>query len=197
MPRTVDHDQRREEVGAVATELIARGGLEAATIRDLAQAGGYSTKVVTRYFADKRALLQYVYRAAAGRARARLDRARARRPDDLLACVDALLPLDDARRRDWAVWFAFWGIAVSDADFATEQRDRLRSTQRTLAAIARLAVDAGTLPAATDVEALARRLLTAIHGVAVQALFDRREWTPSRQRAAIAEQLPDSPASHS
>ncbi len=67
--RTVDHNLRRDEVATLATALIARGGIDAATVRDIAAAGGYSTKVVSRYFSDKRELLLLVYRAAAERAR--------------------------------------------------------------------------------------------------------------------------------
>ena len=91
----MDHNLRRDEVATLATALIARGGVDAATVRDIAAAGGYSTKVVSRYFSDKRELLVLVYRAAAERARHRLMDARSARGDDVLACTDALLPLDE------------------------------------------------------------------------------------------------------
>lgn len=37
-----------------ATRLIVSGGLAAVTLRDVGDAGGYGTKVVTRYFANER-----------------------------------------------------------------------------------------------------------------------------------------------
>jgi AcrR family transcriptional regulator len=189
VPRTVDHETRRREVGAVAAALIADGGLDAATIRDVASAAGYSTKAVTRYFTDKRDLLLHVYRAAAARARSRLDAAVAMTPDDPLACVDELLPLDGTRRRDWAVWFAFWSVAIGDPAFQEEQRERVRSTHQTLARVVRSAVTSGRLPADVDAERVAARLLTTLHGVAVQSVFDPRRWTVTRQREALREQL--------
>ena len=173
----------------MAATLIADGGLDAATIRAVAAAAGYSTKAVTRYFTDKRDLLLHVYRAAAGRARTRLDAAVAMTPDDPLACVDELLPLDAARRRDWAVWFAFWSVAIGDDDFQREQRERLAGTYRTLVRVVRSAVQSGRLPPGTDTAAVTSRLLTTLHGVAVQAVFDPRRWPTARQRAAMREQL--------
>jgi AcrR family transcriptional regulator len=189
VPRIVDHQTRREEVGAVAAELIADGGLDAATFRDVAAAAGTSTKAVTRYFADKRDLMLHVYRSAAARARTRLDAAVALTPDDPLACVDELLPLDTARRRDWAVWFAFWSLAIGDSELQQEQSDRVRATQATLVGVVRAAISAGRLSPDTDPDRLASRLLTTLTGVAVQTVFDPTHWTVARQRDAIREQL--------
>ena len=183
--RTVDHNLRRDEVATLATVLIARGGIDAATVRDIAAAGGYSTKVVSRYFSDKRELLLLVYRAAAERARGRLMAARAARGDDVLACTDALLPLDAERRTDWAVWLAFWGMAVSDQGFSREQRRRVRSTRQFLGAVIENAAAAGELPEDTDAQWLAAELLTAVNGVAVQAMFDPGDWPVERQQAMV------------
>ena len=185
MARAVDQKARRDEVAALATGLIARGGIDAATVRDIAAAGGYSTKVVSRYFSDKRELLLLVYRAAAERARRRLMAARTAAGDDVLACTDALLPLDEERRTDWAIWLAFWGMAVSDQSFSREQRRRVRSTRQFLGAVIENAVAAGQLPDETDAEWMAAELLTAVNGVAVQALFDPLDWPVERQQAMV------------
>lgn len=172
-------------MAALATRLIADRGIDAATVRDIAAAGGYSTKVVSRYFSDKRELLLLVYRAAAERARHRLMSARTERGDDVLACTDALLPLDDERRTDWAVWLSFWGMAVSDEGFSREQRRRVRSTRQFLGAVIENAVAAGEVPEETDAEWLAAELLTAVNGVAVQAMFDPLDWPADRQRSMV------------
>ena len=75
MPRVVDHEARRAEVAAVAADLIARRGLDGVSVRDVAAAGGYSTTVVTHYFASKRELLLHAYRSAGTATEARLPRA--------------------------------------------------------------------------------------------------------------------------
>jgi AcrR family transcriptional regulator len=57
MPAVIDHDARRTALAEIAADLVANGGAEAATVRAVAAAAGFSTKAVTHYFPDKRALL--------------------------------------------------------------------------------------------------------------------------------------------
>ena len=76
-------------------------------------------------------------------------------------------------------------MAVSDPGFSREQRRRVRSTRKFLGAVIENAVAAGELPEDTDAEWMAAELLTAVNGVAVQALFDRLDWPVDRQRAMV------------
>src|SRR5919112_3339946 len=57
VPRTVDPVERRARVATAARAVIARDGLDAATVRQVAAEAGSSTTGVTHYFADKQALL--------------------------------------------------------------------------------------------------------------------------------------------
>src|SRR5262245_61641250 len=127
MPRVVDHAARRAEVAAVAADLIAQRGLDV-SVRDVAAAGGWSTTVVTHYFTSKRDLLLHAYRSAGAATEQRMSGA-----DDLRTLCEAILPLDEPRRRTWQTWFAFWGAAVADADLADLQRRRLLYTRDVLA----------------------------------------------------------------
>jgi AcrR family transcriptional regulator len=49
MPLIVDREKRRRKVAAIATKMIAREGPDAVTVRDVAAAAGYSTKVISHY----------------------------------------------------------------------------------------------------------------------------------------------------
>ena len=69
MPRHVDHELRRNELAEVTARLIVRGGVEAANVRAIAQEAGYSTKVVSHYFPEKRALMLLTYQHAVGQSR--------------------------------------------------------------------------------------------------------------------------------
>lgn len=185
MPIVVDHEQRRREVAEVAADLIARLGLERVTVREIAAATGFSTTVVSHYFRDKRELLMLAYRLAAARARRRIDAARGDGTQRLRQSVEALLPLDEASRRDWSVWLAFWSVAATDAEFGAEQRRRSRET---LDLVRRLVADAlGSTGG--DATPAAERLLTAVYGIAMQAVFDPARWPAKRQREAVAAEL--------
>ena len=189
MPRHVDHEQRRREVTAAATALVASRGRAALTVRNVAGEVGCSTKVVSHYFADMADLLHATYTSAADRARQRLDAVTAADPADIQGFVEALLPLDAARRCDWSIWFAFWSEALTSRQLGTDQRERARTTTQRIEAILALLVCDGRLPATCDVADAARRLGALVPGIAGQALFDPARWTPARQRSVLAGEL--------
>ena len=187
MPRQVDHDARRREVAEVAARLIAQVGVERVTVRELAKAAGYSTAIVSHYFADKRQLLLFTYQAAARAAQARVDAILKDAPDDLIGSIEALLPLDEARHREWQVWLSFWGMAIGDPEFAAEQRRRVLVTRKRIEKVLRAMAAKGTLPADADFDLIARELLTVVNGLAVQAGFDPADWPPERQHRVLLQ----------
>jgi AcrR family transcriptional regulator len=188
MPITVDHEARRAALAAIAADIIASKGIEAATVRAIAEAAGSSTKVVSHYFSDKRALLMATYRSAT---QDTADRAEATQPPgqaDVGAYLLALLPASDPMVRNWKVWLAFWAYATSDEAFAREQRSQV------LNARARVETLLGADPRVTGLDAdararAARDLLTLVIGVSLQAAFDPDDWAPSRQYRPIIERI--------
>lgn len=190
MPIVVDHEQRRREVAEIAADLIAKLGVERVTVREVAAAAGCSTTVVSHYFRDKRELQLMAYRIATLRARRRIEAELALDgPDRLQRCIEAMLPLDEPRRRDWHVWFAFWGVAVSDPQFAAEQKLRARYSREL---VERLLLAAPRAPesrgAPTSAQA-AESLVAFVVGIAGQALFDPDLWPPARQSAVLRAEL--------
>src|SRR5260370_13131395 len=122
MPAREDHQQRRQQVARIAADLVAAGGLAAATHRRIAEAAGCSTTVVSHYFADKRDLVTATYREVGDRVATRVEAARSSQ-DRLVAILEALLPLDEDRTRDWRLLFTLLGPAAPPAELSAEQRD--------------------------------------------------------------------------
>ena len=187
MPLVVDHDNRRRAVAEIAARLIAASGLEAVTVRDVARVAGFSTAVVSYYFENKRALLMFVYRMAMFDTIERVRR-RQRRGAELQRCLETILPLDRQRRDRWKVWFAFWGMAGDDPEFAAEQRQRGREARMLFTELLETAsgVGAGS-EAERDIQA--RRLLAMVTGLSGQATYDPADWPPARQRALLAAEI--------
>jgi AcrR family transcriptional regulator len=187
MPKFVDHDRRRREVAEVAAQLISEGGPDAVTVRSVAQAAGYSTAVVSHYFADKRELLLATYRVSSTLPvlQAVVDE----NPCDLRGVLEALLPLTPARRRDWRVYFAYWGMAIADDDLADEQRRRVREVQRLLADAVAALKGAGKTAADVEPREAGRHLMALVMGIAAQALFDPADWPAARQMALVDAEL--------
>lgn len=185
MPAIIDHQQRREQLAEVAAGLIADGGTDAATVRAVAEAAGFSTKVVSHYFENKRSLLLSTYRFAASRSRAATHSAR---NGNAIAFVEALLPTNATQRQNWLVWYAFWSYAIVDEEFAAEQKAQVNATRSQIQD--RLAGDRRFAEAGSGVtRRAAQAVLTEIIGVSLQAIFDTTFWTPARQKKAVKSRL--------
>ncbi|GEN98679.1 hypothetical protein NSE01_05120 [Novosphingobium sediminis] len=184
MPAAIDHDARRIALAEVAADLVAAGGAEAATVRAVAAAAGFSTKAVTHYFADKRALMLLTYRHAALGSKARTEASQPAEGGDIAAMLHALLPTDPTVERDWRVWFSFWGMAIADPEFAAEQRTRVRELVGRIGDV--LACDPACAHLAADErQPAASALLAALVGIATQVVFDPEAWPAAEQVRAI------------
>jgi AcrR family transcriptional regulator len=182
MPRIVDVDERRLELTDAAARLIARAGVGAATMREVAAEAGLTTGALTHYFADKRELLQCTLVASL---QGRVARRPAEPSDDpheaLRAALAGALPTDDDTRRHWMVTVAFCAEAAGDSELAATQRDAYRDYRARVATF----VDRCGGRVAGEALVLAEQLIAVVDGVALQALFDPESWPTERQLAAL------------
>jgi AcrR family transcriptional regulator len=185
MPRHVDHAARRRHVAATAAELVGTHGLDALTFRNVADAAGCSTTVVTHYFTDKRDLLLSTFREVAGRLGARFDEAQ-RKGSGLRGCLETLLPLDAARRTEWRLLTCFWGVAISDPEFAAEDAGQVRSAQARIMALLQQDHPDGV---AAELDVVARRLVTIVHGLGAESALDPDHWSAAQQRRVLLHEL--------
>jgi AcrR family transcriptional regulator len=184
MPRIVDTDERRAALTDAAARLIARSGLEAATLRDVAAEAGLTTGSLTHYFADKRELLLHTFQASlSGRRAMRAGRPQADPMRALLDSLEGALPVDEARRRHWMVTIAFCSHSAGDTELAAVQRDAYGEFRSHVVGLVRRA----GLAAGSAAQPLAERLIAAADGVAIQALFDPHGWPAARQRLRLNE----------
>jgi AcrR family transcriptional regulator len=191
MPKLVDHETRRREVADAVLRLIRRDGVEAVTIRHVAAESGWAPGVLAHYFADKDALLLAAFRRAADTVMDRTARQRVGGPPRSLLrwfCRNTL-PLDDGRRAELRVWFAFLGHALARPELAAAQREVYEQWRAVLAGILDQAVERGELAPDHDVAAEAAALAAFIDGLALQAIFDPTAFPPNRQAALLDERL--------
>ncbi|MBT2522576.1 TetR family transcriptional regulator [Arthrobacter sp. ISL-28] len=105
MPKIVDHDQRRAELVEGTWRIIARDGIESATMRGIAAEAGFANGAVKPYFATKEETLTFafahVYDATNMRIASDPDRA-GMHEDSIRKWTDMVLKyLGDARRKKW------------------------------------------------------------------------------------------------
>lgn len=190
MPARGDHEQRRRDVARIAADLIATGGLAAATHRRIADASGCSTTVVSHYFTDKHDLVNATYKEVGDRVTSRLDAA-VHSADSMQSVLEALLPLDEDRIRDWRLLFTFLGLAATDADLTAEQRTRVTTARIRIEQAIVAEQEAGQVRTDIDAEASGRFLLAVVLGIGMQALFDPADWPHDRIRDTLNRALAD------
>jgi len=167
--------------------LIARNGLEAVTVREIAREAGYSTAVVSHYFRNKHDLLLFVYRMMMEKTVARVEDV-LQKGGTIQECLEAILPLDDEQRDSWQVWFAFWGKTANDAEFRLEQQQRGREARVLFKRVLTGALDAKRR-SSQEIDMQSRRLLAVVTGLATQGTFDPEEWTKECQKAVLAQAI--------
>ena len=178
MPKVVDHAQRRRELVAATWAVVAAEGIEAATVRRIADEAGCTTGRITHYFADKEevlvAALRQVHRAAGKRMLAAIG---ARSGLAALRAVLAeALPLDQERILEWRVWLAFWGSAATSASLQAEQHQRYREWR----ALLKRVLATAQLPAEIDLDRLVDQIVALVDGFGLQGVLDPQDPQPEQ-----------------
>jgi AcrR family transcriptional regulator len=183
MPKVVDHAARRAELVDAAWRVIAAEGLEAATVRRIAQAAGCTTGLVTHYFESKDDMLVAALREVHRRAGQRMIRhvGGADIASVLLEVILDALPMDQDRQLEWKVWLAFWGRAATDERLRQEQQRRYAERRGLLGKLIRRAHPADT---AADRRTAVDLIAGAIDGLGIQATLEPAKFTDARLRKA-------------
>ena len=192
MPKIVDHEERRGELAAAVWSLASREGLEAVTVRRVAEEAGWSTGALVHYFADKEELLLFAFRTVADRVGRRLELASERTSDPLELARSQLmegLPIDRERKAEVRVWFAFLGLALTRPALARTQRVTYRAWRDRVRDRLREAQEAGAIRTDVDCAAEAAALVALVDGLAIQATFEPRALSARRQTELVDAHL--------
>lgn len=118
MPKLVDHEDRRRLIARATWRVISREGVAAASVRSVAAEAELSTGALRHYFADQGSLLLFAARYTVQRIVARMTAQllEQERPDLAVvqACLEELLPLDEERHTETAVYFGLIDLTRLD-----------------------------------------------------------------------------------
>ena len=187
MPKIVDHEARRWDICATAAQLIASGGLDAATFRDIAEASGYSKGVIEHYFNGKDELISGALDWANRRYEQRVARATAGLEGlySLEKRIAATFPMTAAERDEWKVRLVFWSLAAIDSGLREQQQERFVRAINYFEGDITEAVASGQIEALEDNHAAARHLVNMTTGICVAALHNRQLYTRARLQAEV------------
>jgi AcrR family transcriptional regulator len=192
MPKDVDHDERRKELVEAVWRVIARDGMERATIRAIAKETGWSSGVLAHYFADKDDIigsaLRLMYERIAARWDAKLEGLSGLRA--LRELVLDNLPLDDERELETKFLMNYWSREIRGGDHHSPRVARRGPMLiDLLAELTRDAQRAGEVRTDEAPEDIAERLLGLIDGFSLHTLLDPQRLPRERQVALIQQEF--------
>jgi AcrR family transcriptional regulator len=180
MPKVVDHDQRRVELVKATWRIIARHGIEGATMREIATEAGFANGALKPYFGTKDDLLTFAFGHVFSQTNLRIERSTAGLTG--LAAVRAycheILPLDETRVSEARIVIPFWQKALSDAVKAQLHSESMLQWRLALlghVAEARAAGEVHTSVSDTDVVG---HLMNVVLGAQITAALSPQEHGP-------------------
>jgi len=184
-----DVEAFRARLCEAAQTLFAERGIEAVTMRELAQALGVSPMTPYRYFKDKDAILAAVRAAAFGRFAARLEAAIVGTPDPLLRSRNAgQAYIDFALSEPQAYRLMFDLNQPTQGDYPELQASIVRA-RRTMTVHIEAMIAAGLLDG--DAELIGHMFWSVLHGMLMLQLTGKLAPTidPAKLRALVFQTL--------
>jgi AcrR family transcriptional regulator len=180
----IDGVDRRTEVLDHARHVIMREGLSMTSLRRISREGGYTTGVLSYYFADKRELIaacfEWTHETWLDAVEEELAKA-GTAEENLCRFVTLAIPRDPERQREWRLWLEFCNAAVGDRELA----DLLLRVDGRWQAIAGKAFagweKAGLVRRTMLTEEQAATLVQLADGLGVRALLTD-DWDAARAR---------------
>lgn len=115
MPKIVNYDEQRRRIADATLRLIRKQSLSQATVRHIAEEAGISAGALRHCFQSQDALFAYVMQLVAERVKIRIDTLSSVTAtptrDAAVTLLSQLIPLDEERETEMAVWLTFSAIA--------------------------------------------------------------------------------------
>jgi AcrR family transcriptional regulator len=200
VPKIVDHDERRLELVDATWRIIARHGLEGATMREIAMEAGFANGALKPYFPTKDTLLEFAFSHVFNRTNQRI--AEVTQGQSGLSALRAfcleVLPLDEERVNEARIVIPFWQKAVNDPQKALIHQQSMAEWLTVILRCLAEARDAGDVSTGVEDNALAGQLLNMLLGAQIEAALapaGRRDFGHDRQLEGYLALL-SQPAEH-
>ena len=156
--------------------MVAQDGFDRLSVRTVARAAQVSGGTVQHHYATREALLIAAFARTVQNITARLAEVDlgGPLPGALGVLCRQLLPLDEERRRECAVWTALTAAAATHPDLAAEHARALGLFLDAVAAALADAQDAGEVPAGIDPVATAAIVAAAVDGLTLHGVAGSR-----------------------
>lgn len=188
MPKVVDREQRRAEIGVLVLQAIAKFGINKATVRTIAREGGFTSGLLSHYFTNKGDMVDFAFGAVADAVfeRIALRTAEANTPlAKLRIAIEEFLPKDNTSV-EAVIPISFWGQAIHDESLQPHFTERYKLWREYLRGPLLEAEQAGDLRPEVVIEDEINLLIAVADGLVVSWTLD-----PSRFDRAAKVRLTD------
>ncbi|BCB76728.1 TetR/AcrR family transcriptional regulator [Phytohabitans flavus] len=181
MPKRVDHEVRRRQIGEALLRIASARGLQSATMREVAAEAGVSLRLVQYYFHTKEELLLTALAYLGERLSARVEnRIRAHGPVSprsvVYGTLTAILPIDAESLELTRAYTGYYTLALTDSDLASRHGATYPDkVERLIATQLRTAQEAGQIEPTIDPQATAAGLLALTNGLGSSVLGGQRD----------------------
>jgi AcrR family transcriptional regulator len=187
VPKAVDHGERRNALADAVLRLVARGGVRAVTLREVAEEAGWSTGALNHYFNGKDDLLAGALKRAMQLIGEQVAVA-SQLPDAREALEQMLvqvLPVDDTRLAFARVWLSFCGEAVGGDAIRAYLATSDASWRQNLAESVRRGQRAGLFDPDLDPDWVAEQLGSLVDGLSTRTVIQGQRVTAKTINKAV------------
>jgi AcrR family transcriptional regulator len=198
VPKIVDPDERRRLVAEAIFTIVVRDGLAHASLRNIAEEAGLAVGSVRHYFTNSEEMIRFALRALVDRIGARiLTRAevaiaesdREKRRALTTELLGELLPLDETRYMESAVWLAFATEARTTPELRPHVRDMYDGTRRLIGKVLARTRELGGLADHVDIAVETERLTALLDGLMTNGVIQPDRMTPDLMRTVLDAHL--------
>lgn len=190
--RTATREQRRRQLIDATMKCIARKGMSAITLGDVAKEAGLSAGIVNLHFDSKDNLLKETLRELADEYRARFDQTLEKTAGDAAGQLQAIMELDFkpslCKPQKLAVWFAFWGEVKAQPTYRRICDEFDRYYDDVVAGLCSDIIAEGGYEH-IDGETAAEALTSMTNGLWLSCLISPRSWDRQAAMAAVMSYL--------
>lgn len=195
MANTIDGEARRLLLAEATWRLIVRGGLRAASVRNVAAEANLATGSVRHFFPAQADLHNFAMTELIAVVTRRIQRAaRTAGPDPaerVRRMLLELLPITDRTHAEFAAYLDFLQHARLDPALGDVARDSVRAVRELIVSLLSDLRDLGRLRPGVDVATEAIRLHAFIDGLTLQLIAAPELTSRGEARAALAAWLHD------
>jgi len=189
VPKIVDKAAQRQNIALAACRAVAHNGIDATTMVDIAREAGVTTGMITHYFGSKNDIIHAALRLVLERMEARIQARIGGQSETLYSILKEMLPIDQARQVECAIWISFWGKVSSDPKLCEVNRELHEYAEN----LYRHAV-VYTWPEArqwspVNFETVTSSILIFLNGLTASAITSPQSWDTAAQLKALDSHL--------